>query len=165
LLDRYTLLTSLGKGLLKFGAPSHRIEKMLTAVAGALRINSTFIYFPGIILLTVKDSDSRRNWTFSPIRLPEGVDLSKLPRLHLIYRKLVYGSISTADANRALRDLVNAHAVYPKWFRYIIAYVLGFTICPLAFGGSFSDMVVAGAASCAVASIPFHVRRKKLAVG
>jgi uncharacterized membrane protein YjjP (DUF1212 family) len=50
-------------------------------------------------------------------------------------------------ANR-LETLINAKAIYGAKLRIFFAFGCAAAICPLAFGGSFADMWLAGALSC-----------------
>ena len=48
-------------------------------------------------------------------------------------------------AKEQLHDLLEAPPTYPVPFRIFLAFCLSALICPLAFGGSFIDMWIAGA--------------------
>lgn len=126
-----------------FGAPSHRIESQLTAAARILEVEAEFIHLPGVIICSFGDQElgcSETNFVKCGGRL----SLGALHKVHLIYRSVVHDEISARKATEELEALLNAPAMYSLPFRVFLAFVLSALICPLAFGGSFVDMWIAG---------------------
>ncbi|KAJ3517983.1 hypothetical protein NLJ89_g154 [Agrocybe chaxingu] len=137
--DRQDFLLKLARSLMTFGAPSHRIESQLVAAARILEVEAEFIHLPGIIIcsLVIKTS---------AVQKPTSA--------------VVHDEISAKQAGEHLEALIHAPAPYSDLFRCILAFFLSALICPLAFGGSFVDMWIAGVAAFALSWLQLRVAGK-----
>ncbi|KAJ4478271.1 hypothetical protein J3R30DRAFT_3480285 [Lentinula aciculospora] len=144
MINRQEFLIKLARALMTFGAPSHRIESQLVAAARILEVEAEFIHLPGVIICSFGDQDLGTSETHF-IRCTGRLALGALHKVHLIYRSVVHDEISAKKASNDLNDLLHAPPLYSAAFRCLLAFCLSALICPLAFGGSFLDMWVAGA--------------------
>lgn len=142
-LNRQTFLMRLAKSLLTFGAPSHRIEGQLLSAARILEIDGEFIHFPGVIICSFGDPDTKTSETHF-VKCGGRLSLGSLHEIHQIYRSVVHDEISAKKATARLDVLLNAPPLYGGITRCILAFWLSALICVLAFGGSFLDMWIAG---------------------
>lgn len=126
-----------------FGAPSHRVESQLLACARILEVDAEFIHIPGIILCSFGDMDMKTSETHI-VKTGGGLDLGNLHKVHQIYRSVVHDEICAKTANAQLSELLHSKPLYSKSVRLALAFTLSLLICPLAFGGSFVDMWIAG---------------------
>ncbi|KIK67989.1 hypothetical protein GYMLUDRAFT_68997 [Collybiopsis luxurians FD-317 M1] len=129
---------------MSFGAPSHRIESQLIAAARILEVEAEFIHLPGVIICSFGDQElgcSETHFIKSGGRLALGA----LHNVHKIYREVVHDEISAKKASTLLDELLHAPPLYSAAFRCLLSFCLSALICPLAFGGSFLDMWIAGA--------------------
>jgi uncharacterized membrane protein YjjP (DUF1212 family) len=60
----------------------------------------------------------------------------------------MHDRISAQEGAQKLEKLMNAKTIYGAKARAFFAFGCALAICPLAFGGSFADMWIAGALSC-----------------
>jgi uncharacterized membrane protein YjjP (DUF1212 family) len=60
----------------------------------------------------------------------------------------MHDRISAKEGSKRLNKLLNDRPIYGSRIRGVFAFGCAAAICPLAFGGSFADMWVAGALSC-----------------
>lgn len=127
-----------------FGAPSHRIESQLIAASRILELDAEFIQLPGVIICSFGDEGTRTSETHF-VKCGSRLSLGSLHKVHLIYRSVLHDDVSAKEATGQLNDLLNAAPIYSRFFRCILAFFLSALICPLAFGGSFIDMWIAGA--------------------
>ncbi|KAK1229511.1 pheromone-regulated protein prm10 [Marasmius sp. AFHP31] len=141
---RQEFLLKLARALMTFGAPSHRIESQLVAAGRILEVEAEIIHLPSVIICSFGDQELGCSETHF-VRCGGRLALGALHKVHLIYRAVVHDEISAKKAAQQLEDLLNAPPLYPASFRCILAFCLSALICPLAFGGSFLDMWVAGA--------------------
>lgn len=142
-LNRQTFLMRLAKSLLTFGAPSHRIESQLLSAARILEVDAEFIHFPGVIICSFGDPDTKTSETHF-IKCSGRLSLGSLHEVHQIYRAVVHDEISAKKATARLEALLTAPPLYGGFTRCILSFFLAALICPLAFGGSFLDMWIAG---------------------
>ncbi|PFH52842.1 hypothetical protein AMATHDRAFT_189031 [Amanita thiersii Skay4041] len=141
---RQEFLLKLARALMTFGAPSHRIESQLVAAARILEVESEFIHLPGVMICSFGDQDQDRSETHF-VKCNGRLSLGALHKVHLIYRSVVHDETSAEKAAEHLETLLTAPPLYGKLFRSLLAFSLSALICPLAFGGSFADMWIAGA--------------------
>ncbi|KAF7968626.1 hypothetical protein HWV62_29791 [Athelia sp. TMB] len=149
--DRRTHVSKVGKGrvffhaaLMKFGAPSHRNEAQLKAAARVLNVASSFAQLPNIIICSFEDHQADISETYW-VTTPGRIWLGNLQRTHEIYRSVMHDTQSATEGAMNLRHLLKEPPLYPNLLRMIFAFLLSAMICPLAFGGSFLDAMVAGA--------------------
>ena len=80
--------------------------------------------------------------------------------MHRIYRRVVHDELSARKATEELRRILQSKPIYGLWTRCFIAFWLSALICPLAFGGSFLDMFVAGFGALVLSSLQLTVVMK-----
>lgn len=159
MIDRQEFLIKLAKTLMTFGAPSHRIESQLIAAARILEVEAEFIHLPSVIICSFGDQELGCSETHF-VKCGGRLSLGALHKVHLVYRSVVHDEISAKRATGHLEDLLNAPPLYPILFRCTLAFFLSALICPLAFGGSFLDMWVAGGGAFILAVLQLNVVTK-----
>ncbi|KAG8218623.1 hypothetical protein J3R82DRAFT_4287 [Butyriboletus roseoflavus] len=159
ILKRHQFLLKLARALMTFGAPSHRIESQLVAAARILEINAEFIHLPSVIICCFGDNDTMTSETHF-VKGSGGLALGNLHKVHLIYRAVLHDEISARKATQQLEELLSAQPLYSIWFRCILSFFLSVLICPLAFGGSFLDMWVAGSGAFILCFLQLNVAMK-----
>ena len=159
MMNRQEFLIKLARSLMTFGAPSHRIESQLVAAARILEVEAEFIHLPGIIICSFGDQELGCSETHF-VKCGGRLSLGALHKVHLIYRSVVHDEISAKKATEQLEALLVAAPLYSVLFRCFLAFCLSVLICPLAFGGSFLDMWVAGAAAFILACLQLRVAEK-----
>lgn len=156
---RYGFLRKLAQALMTFGAPSHRIESQLVAAARILEVEAEFIHLPGMVICSFGEQDLGSSETHF-LKAGGRLSLGALHKVHLIYRSVVHDEISAEQASEQLETLMHAPAPYSTLFRCTLAFWLSALICPLAFGGSFLDMWIAGASAFTLCWLQLHVAEK-----
>jgi uncharacterized membrane protein YjjP (DUF1212 family) len=159
MINRQEYLIMLAKTLMTFGAPSHRIESQLVAAARILEVEAEFIHLPNVIICSFGDQDLGCSETHF-IKCGGRLSLGALHKVHSLYRSVVHDEMSAKTASEYLGDLLNAPPLYSIWTRCIFAFCLSALICPLAFGGSFVDMWIAGAGALVLAVLQLNVATK-----
>lgn len=159
MIDRQEFLLKLARALMTYGAPSHRIESQLVAAARILEVEAEFIHLPGVIICSFGDQDLGCSETHF-IKCGGRLSLGALHKVHLIYRSVVHDETSAKQATEQLESLLQAPPLYSIFFRCFLAFCLSALICPLAFGGSFLDMWIAGAAAFLLAVLQLCVANK-----
>jgi uncharacterized membrane protein YjjP (DUF1212 family) len=144
--DRKRFILKLAKALMQFGAPSHRIESMLTSVSRTLLIRAEFVHLPSVILTSFGNAETRTSKTYF-VKSSGGLDLGKIHTTHTIYRQVVHDVIGADEGWRKLDGLLRKGPMYEIFWRCVWAFGCSAAIGPLAFGASFLDMWVGGVAS------------------
>jgi uncharacterized membrane protein YjjP (DUF1212 family) len=142
--QRQKFILRLAKALMVFGAPSHRIESQLNATALVLEVPAQFVHLPNIIIASFGEADANASDTHF-IKASGGLNLGQLHKVHQVYREVVHDEIGVEKGSALLSQLLKEKPIYSLKLRCAIAFLCCALICPLAFGGSFLDMWVAGA--------------------
>ncbi|KAF8264762.1 DUF1212-domain-containing protein [Lactarius quietus] len=156
LLNRQQFIMKLARALMTFGAPSHRIESQLVAAARILEVDAEFIHLPNIFLLSFADPETCTSETHF-IKCSGRLALGNLKMIHHIYRQVVHDELSAKKAGDCLDALLDSKPIYGVWTRCAINFWLSALICPLAFGGSFVDMFIAGFGALVLSSLQLTV--------
>jgi len=141
---------------MKFGAPSHRIEAQLKAAASILDVKGEFIQLPGIIVCCFQDEETQTSETHW-IKSASKIWLGNLQAVHEVYRGVVHDERSAKDATAELKRLLKENPMYNNMLRCIFAFSLSALICPLAFGGSFLDLWIAGSGAFVLCFLQLYV--------
>lgn len=159
--NRQDFLIKLARALMTFGAPSHRIESQLIAAARILEVEAEFIHLPGVIICSFGDQELGCSETHF-VKCGGRLSLGALHKVHLIYRSVVHDENSAKKATEQLEDLLNAPPMYSTAFRCLLAFCLSALICPLAFGGSFLDLWIAGIGALGLAILQLCATKSAL---
>ncbi|KAF9055520.1 DUF1212-domain-containing protein [Hymenopellis radicata] len=159
--NRQEFLIKLARALMTFGAPSHRIESQLIAAARILEVEAEFIHLPGVIICSFGDQELGCSETHF-VKCGGRLSLGALHKVHLIYRSVVHDEVSAKKATEQLEDLLTAPPMYSTAFRCLMAFCLSALICPLAFGGSFLDLWIAGIGALGLAILQLCATKSAL---
>ncbi len=147
------------RALMTFAAPSHRIESQLVAAARIIGVDAEFIHLQNIFLLSFADPETCTSETHF-IKCSGRLALGNLKTVHQIYCQVVHDGLSSKRATDSPDTLLNSKPIYPVWVRYAIAFWLSALICPLAFGGSIADMLIAGFGALVLSSLQLTIAVK-----
>lgn len=161
MLNRQMFLTRLAQALMTFGAPSHRIESQLLSAAKILEVDAEFIHIPGVIMCSFGDQETKTS-ELHFVKCGGRLSLGSLHDVHTIYRTVVHDEVSAKQATAQLDALLKAKPLYNAIIRTFLAFALSSLICPLAFGGSFVDMWIAGAGAVFLSTMQIRVASKSV---
>ncbi|KAJ2785355.1 pheromone-regulated protein prm10 [Coemansia javaensis] len=136
--NRQNFLLVASRALMAFGAPLHRLEANLVAMALNLDVEATFAALPGIILITFGDEDTRSSETYI-VRAVSGYDMYRLGRTNRTIRRVLKGRISVGQGVKNLERILATPPLYPWWIVVANYVVVSFVICPLFWNGNWRD--------------------------
>ncbi|KAJ2578161.1 pheromone-regulated protein prm10 [Coemansia sp. RSA 1836] len=139
--NRQNYLLVVSRALMGFGAPLHRLEANLVAIALNLDVAATFAALPGIILITFGDEDTRTSETYV-VRMTPGYDMHRLERTNRTIRRVLKGRISVGKGVKEVERILATPPLYPWWAMIMDYVVCSFFICPLFWSGSWRDASV-----------------------
>ncbi|KAL2065974.1 hypothetical protein VTL71DRAFT_2045 [Oculimacula yallundae] len=126
--DRYEYLLRLGRALILFGAPPHRLEDYLVEASQALGIRGYFLYAAGIMVCSFDDISNGADGGFLEakadvriIREREAVDMDKLDDLRLIFKAVKLDQMTCTDGTNKINQLF-ARAPQNNVVVMIVAY-------------------------------------------
>lgn len=111
---RRRYLTLLCKALMRYGAPTHRLEEYMMMSARVLEIEGSFLYIPGCMIISFDDSSIGTS-EVKLVRTPQGVDLGRLRDTHEIYKDVVHDRIGVSKAADHLDKIMKAKPKFHAW--------------------------------------------------
>lgn len=137
-LQRQRFLLRMGRALMLFGAPSHRLEEYLKTTARVLEIDAQVLYMPGCMLVSFGDATTHTSET-KLLRVTQGLNLNKLHATHLIYKEVVHDLMSLEEASSHIDHLLRSKNLYP-WWLVVFFYGIACVSCGLfAYNAWWSD--------------------------
>lgn len=143
----------LAHALMEFGAPMHKIEEQLAGACDFLSIKAHFVLFNTVIILVFDDPDGASAPRNHFIQRPPGLSLAQLQKTHAVYSAVIHDKISATEGTRQLKEIMDHPNGHGFWVKVLIAFLAGFSICPMGFSGSFVDSLVAGVSSACLIAI------------
>ncbi|KAG0296184.1 hypothetical protein BGZ96_010087 [Linnemannia gamsii] len=137
---RQDLLIRLCKSLIRYGAPSHRIELAMEAMCKTFGIDGSFAFLPGLMMISFGDSDTHTSETHL-IKCAQGFDMGRLAKVNKIARAVVYGDLEPSEALMELKEINSEKPPYGIWVMLASFAVSSGLIAPLVFKGSWYDML------------------------
>ncbi|KAJ3036676.1 hypothetical protein HDV00_002500 [Rhizophlyctis rosea] len=144
------------RALAMYGAPSHRLEYHLTTISEALGVESVFLVFPGMIMISFGEEDHSSHMHL--VKTFQGWNMSKLMDVNTLCHRLCSGEIPIEDALDTL-SAIKKRSGYGKlaFFLTFPTMSLGFAI--LGFGGRWIDALFAGLFGCVVGGASLAAER------
>ncbi|CAM0137966.1 unnamed protein product [Umbelopsis sp. WA50703] len=137
------LLIRLCKAMVRYGAPSHRIESSLEKSADYLNIPTTAIFLPGLTIICFSDTKHHTIETLM-IKCAEGFDMGKLAQVYDIANAMQESKIDVQKALEQLHEIKLSPPTWGIWAKLIAYTVSSFVAAPTMFQGSWMDSLVSG---------------------
>ncbi|KAL2834861.1 hypothetical protein BDW59DRAFT_177135 [Aspergillus cavernicola] len=148
--QRYSMI--LCKALMKYGAPTHRLEEYMKMTARVLEIDASFLYLPGCMIISFDDV-STHTTEVKLLRVDQGVDLGKLSDAHTVYKEVIHDVIGVEEAIQRLDELLKKKKKYPVWLLILFHGLASASVGPFAFGARPIDMPVAFLLGCLLGTL------------
>lgn len=142
ILTRQSFLIMMAKSLILYGAPAHRIEETCGLLAKKMDVDASFALLPGLMTISFSDPETHTSDT-RHLRCSQGMDMDKLAQVHKIALAVLRGE-SVDEANRELERVTSEPAIFPLWLTLLGWLGSSAFVAPLAFGGGWYDMALAG---------------------
>lgn len=147
IIARHRFLMGLCRSLMKYGAPTHRLEEYMAMTARVLEVDAQFLYLPGCMIVAFDDSTTRTT-EFKLVRVAQGVDLSRLADTHSVYKNVVHDMIGVEEATKQLEEIMNRKPRFPTWFLVFMYGLASATVGPFAFQARPIDMPISFILGC-----------------
>ena len=140
---RQRYLIKICRALMKYGAPSHRLEEYMSKSAYTLGIDGQFLYMPNCMIISFDDPQTHTT-EVKLVKETQGVDLHKLKELHRIYKAVIHDKYGVDEAMTDLDALWEREPLYPPWIRVAFSGLACACVAPFAFDAGLIDIPVAG---------------------
>jgi uncharacterized membrane protein YjjP (DUF1212 family) len=141
IITRQRYLMQLCRALMRFGAPTHRLEEYMQMTARVLEVDCQFLYFPGCMIMSF-DDHSTRTTEVKMVRMAQGVDLGRLADTHDVYKNVVHDLIGVEEATQHLEEIMNRKPKFNVWIIVIVYGLASASIGPFAFDARPIDMPI-----------------------
>ncbi|GES61819.1 DUF1212-domain-containing protein [Aspergillus terreus] len=152
LLSRQRYLIRLCRALMRYGAPTHRLEEYMKMTARVLEIDGQFLYMPGCMIISFDDS-STHTTEVKLVRSPQGVDLGKLSEVHTIYKEVIHDVIGVEEAIQRLDEIMKKKNTYPVWLLVLVHGCASASVGPFAFNARPIDMPICFVLGCLLGTL------------
>lgn len=150
IIARQRYIMQLCKALMKFGAPTHRLEEYMQMTAKVLEVESQYLYLPGCMIMAF-DDPSTRTTEVKLVRVSQGIDLSRLANTHAVYKNVVHDVIGVEEAIQELEEIMKKKPRYNKWIVVLVYGLATATVGPFAFNARPIDMPISFINGCLLA--------------
>ena len=134
-------LLKVGRGLMKYGAPTHRLEEYLNSTAQVLGLRIQSFYMPGIMIVSFND-ENWRSTDVDIIRTTQELNLTKLYAVHGVYKEVIHEKTTLTDAIARLDEITNSKNQFSRWFRVLMYGVASACIGPVSYGARPIDLPI-----------------------
>ncbi|UZJ57193.1 hypothetical protein CBS101457_006513 [Exobasidium rhododendri] len=141
--ERQKLILKFARALMLFGAPSHRVESQLNALALVLSVDAQFIHFPGIVIASFGDIDHHTSECHF-VKSKTDLALGHLSDVHKLYKGVISDTMTVAQGTQELNRLLKAAPEWSILSRVAFNAIRCGVMAPMNFGGSFVDAFLAG---------------------
>ncbi|KAJ5594012.1 uncharacterized protein N7459_000220 [Penicillium hispanicum] len=147
LLSRQRYLIRLCRALMRYGAPTHRLEEYMRMTARVLEIDSQFLYIPGCMIISFDDA-STHTTEVKVVRSIQGVDLGRLADVHEIYKEVIHDVIGVEEAIQRLDESTKKANKFHVLFLIFAHGCASACVGPFAFNARPIDMPIAFLLGC-----------------
>ncbi|KAJ5692697.1 hypothetical protein N7462_002120 [Penicillium macrosclerotiorum] len=147
LLSRQRYLITLCRALMKYGAPTHRLEEYMRMTARVLEIDGQFLYIPGCMIISFDDA-STHTTEVKVVRSNQGIDLGKLADVHEIYKEVIHDVIGVEEAIQRLNEIMKKRSKFHILFLIFAHGCASASVGPFAFNARPIDMPIAFLLGC-----------------
>jgi uncharacterized membrane protein YjjP (DUF1212 family) len=149
LLARQQYIMQLCRALMKYGAPTHRLEEYMMMTSNVLEVKAQFLYIPGCMFMSF-DDPLTRTAEVKIIRVVQGLDLSRLAETHNVYKNVVHDVISVDDATNHLDTIMQRKPRYNRWILILLTGLASVAVGPYSFSARPIDLPIIFILGCLV---------------
>ncbi|KAK3808975.1 MAG: hypothetical protein J3R72DRAFT_464308 [Linnemannia gamsii] len=138
ILQRQDYVLRLARAMIKFGAPSHRLEDAVDHTARTLELNLQCIYMPNVMIIAFTDYETHTSETHL-LKVSAGLDMYKFAQVHQILKMVTHSAMPVEEAIMKL-DAINAEKdLWPRWLIILSYATASACTTPMFFKGSWVD--------------------------
>lgn len=156
ILARQQYIMQLCRALMKYGAPTHRLEEYMMMTTNVLDIKAQFMYIPGCMFMSF-DDPLTRTAEVKIIRVVQGLDLSRLAETHNILKSVVHDVIGVEQATHDLDEIMKRKPRYNRWLLIFLTGCASVAVGPYAFSARPVDLPIIFILGCLVGFMQYVV--------
>ncbi|CAG8383146.1 unnamed protein product [Penicillium salamii] len=149
LLARQQYIMQLCRALMKYGAPTHRLEEYMMMTSNVLEVKAQFLYIPGCMFMSF-DDPLTRTAEVKIIRVIQGLDLSRLAETHNVYKNVVHDVVGVEQATQDLDQIMQRKPRYNRWMLVCLTGLASVAVGPYSFSARPVDLPIIFILGCLV---------------
>ncbi|KAG0048883.1 hypothetical protein BGZ83_006214 [Gryganskiella cystojenkinii] len=149
ILERQDFILRLAKSMIKYGAPSHRLEDAIDVSARTLELNVQCVYLPNVMIVAFTDYETHTSETHL-LKMPAGLDMYKCALVHQVHKMVTHSSMPVEEAIMKLEAIHTEKDANSRWLTVLAYAVASFCTAPMFFKGSWIDAGVSFVIGAAV---------------
>lgn len=149
ILARQRYIMQLCRALMRYGAPTHRLEEYMLMTARVLHVSGQFLYLPGCMIMSF-DDPTTRTAEVKLVRMVQGVDLGRLADTHNVYKNVVHDLIGVEEATQELDEIMQRKPRVNKWLLVLMYGFASVAVGPFAFKARPIDLPIIFCLGCLV---------------
>ncbi|KAJ5745633.1 hypothetical protein N7520_010815 [Penicillium odoratum] len=149
ILARQQYIMQLCRALMKYGAPTHRLEEYMMMTSNVLEVNAQFMYIPGCMIMSF-DDPLTRTAEVKIIRVTQGLDLSRLAETHNVLKSVVHDIVSVDQATKDLDEIMQRKPRYGAWTKVLLTGLASVAVGPYSFSARPIDLPIIFFLGCLV---------------
>ncbi|KAG0375364.1 hypothetical protein BGX24_009209 [Mortierella sp. AD032] len=141
ILERKDFILRLAKSLIKYGAPSHRLEDAVDHAAKTLEISLQCIYLPNMMIVSFIDYETHTSETYL-LKVAAGLDMYKCALVHQVQKMVTHSSMPVEEAIMKLDTINTEKDANGRWITVLAYAVAGFCTAPMFFKANWIDAII-----------------------
>ncbi|KAF9138025.1 hypothetical protein BGX30_009663 [Mortierella sp. GBA39] len=138
ILQRQDYVLRLARAMIRYGAPSHRLEDAVDHTAKTLELNLQCVYMPNVMIIAFTDYETHTSETHL-LKVSAGLDMYKFAQVHQISKMVTHSAMPVEEAIMKLDAINTEKDLWPRWL-VILSYALAsFCTAPMFFKGNWID--------------------------
>ncbi|KAF8470068.1 hypothetical protein BDZ91DRAFT_792088 [Kalaharituber pfeilii] len=149
---QYNVIVEIATALIEYGAPSHRVEIIVSAIGNAFSIQTAFYYLPTFAVIQFPSLSSSGNFSAPSalylIKRRGSMNFHKLPQLFDLVKELLRKGIDCDEIRSRLEKIKSAEQKakeFPEWAIALSYPFAAMTSAVMFFHGTWKDALVSGA--------------------
>ncbi|KAG0261034.1 hypothetical protein DFQ27_003176 [Actinomortierella ambigua] len=141
-LERQDYILRLARAMIRYGAPSHRLEDAIDSSARALEINLQCVYLPNIMVIAFTDYETHTSETHL-LKVAAGLDMFKFAQVHQILKMVTHSVMGVEEGIMKLEAINSERDIHPRWMTILAYATASFCTASMFFQGGWIDAGVA----------------------
>lgn len=138
ILQRQDYVLRLARAMIKFGAPSHRLEDAVDHTARTLELNLQCVYMPNVMIVAFTDYETHTSETHL-LKVSAGLNMYKFAQVHQILKMVTHSAMPVEEAIMKLDAINTEKDLWPRWLTVLSYALASFCTAPMFFKGNWVD--------------------------
>ncbi|KAG0227129.1 hypothetical protein BGW42_003145 [Actinomortierella wolfii] len=137
-LERQDYILRLARAMIRYGAPSHRLEDAIDSSARTLEINLQCVYLPNVMVIAFTDYETHTSETHL-LKVSAGLDMYRFAQVHQVLKMVTHSVMSVEEAIMKLDAINTEKDIHPRWLNILAYATASFSTASMFYKGGWVD--------------------------